>query len=278
MSTTAKQLTPVVLELGGKCPVVVDSDVDLKVIFSAIIKEKRKKNVSNLIVVGKWGSNNGQACVPPDYIITTKSFAPKLVDALKVSIENFYGENPLQSEDLSRVVNSNHFARLSSLLDDEKVSGKIIHGGKNDEKIAPTLLLDDQDDSLIMQEEIFGPLLPIITVHNVEECFDVINSKPKPLAAYLFSRNKKFEERFVKNFANPNLPFGGVGESGVGSYHGKFSFDSFSHKKAILHRSFGGEVSARYPPYTPQKQKLLRALLTGDIIGLILALFGWPMS
>ncbi|PKU73206.1 aldehyde dehydrogenase family 3 member H1-like [Dendrobium catenatum] len=282
MSAAAKHLTPVVLELGGKCPVVVDSNVDLKV-------------TSKRIVVGKWGSNNGQACLAPDYIITTKSFAPKLVDALKVSIENFYGENPLQSEDISRVVNSNHFARLSSLLDDEKVSGKIIHGGQKDEKllkIAPTLLLDVPDDSLLMQEEIFGPLLPIITVDKLEDCFDVINSKPKPLAAYLFSRNKKFEERFVKtvsaggilindttmHFANPNLPFGGVGESGVGSYHGKFSFDSFSHKKAVLHRSFGGEVSARYPPYTPRKQKLLRALLTGDIIGLILALFGWPRS
>ncbi|XP_020593337.1 aldehyde dehydrogenase family 3 member H1-like [Phalaenopsis equestris] len=282
MAAAAKHLTPVVLELGGKCPLVVDSDVNLKA-------------ASKRIVVGKWGSNNGQACLAPDYIITTKSFAPKLVDALKVSIEKFYGENPLQSEDLSRVVNSNHFARVCRLLDDEKVSGKIIHGGTRDEKllkIGPTLLLDVPHDSLIMQEEVFGPLLPIVTVDNMEECFDVINSKPKPLAAYLFSQNKKFEENFVRSvsaggilindttmhFANPNLPFGGVGESGVGSYHGKFSFDAFSHKKAVLRRSFGGEVSARYPPYTPQKQKFLRALLNGDIVGLILAMFGWPRS
>ncbi|KAK8959178.1 Aldehyde dehydrogenase family 3 member H1 [Platanthera guangdongensis] len=282
MTAAAKHLTPVVLELGGKCPLVVDSDVDLNV-------------TAKRIAVGKWGSNNGQACVAPDYIITTSSFAPKLVDALKNSIEKFYGENPMESEDLSRVVNSNHFARLGRLLDDEKIHGKIIHGGERDEKllkIAPTLLLDVPDDSLIMQEEIFGPLLPIITVDNVEECFDVINSKTKPLGAYLFTRNKKLEEKFVKtvsaggilindtimHFANPKLPFGGVGESGIGSYHGKFTFDTFSHKKAVLHRSFVGEVSARYPPYTARKQKFLRALLTGNIVGLILAIFGWPRS
>ncbi|PKA57103.1 Aldehyde dehydrogenase family 3 member H1 [Apostasia shenzhenica] len=282
MSAAAKYLTPVILELGGKCPVVVDSDVNLNV-------------TSKRIAVGKWGSNNGQACIAPDYIITTKSFAPKLAEALKITLEKFYGEDPLKSEDLARVVNSNHFARLTKLLDDEKLSGKIVHGGMKDEKnlkIAPTLLLDVPHDSLIMEEEIFGPLLPIITVDNIEKCFDLINSKPKPLAAYLFTKNKKLEEKFVKDvssggmlindtalhFANPNFPFGGVGESGMGSYHAKFSFDAFSHKKAVLHRSFAGEVSARYPPYTTKKQKFLRALLTGNIIGLILALFGWPKS
>ncbi|PKU70852.1 aldehyde dehydrogenase family 3 member H1-like [Dendrobium catenatum] len=282
MAAAAKHLTPIVLELGGKCPVVVDSNVDLKV-------------ASKRIVVGKWGSNNGQACIAPDYIITTKSFAPQLVDALKISLKSFYGENPMQSEDLSRIVNSNHFARIIRLLDDEKISGKIIHGGERDEKllkIAPTLLLDVPDDSLIMQEEIFGPLLPIVTVDNIEESIDLINSKPKPLSAYLFTKNKKLEEKFVRavsaggllindtimHFANPNLPFGGVGESGIGAYHGKFSFDAFSHRKAVLHRSFGGEVSARYPPYTAQKQKFLRALLSGDIIGVILAIIGFPRS
>lgn len=282
MNAAAKHLTPVVLELGGKCPVVVDSDVDLNV-------------TSKRIVVGKWGSNNGQACLAPDYILTTKSLAPKLVDALKVSLESFYGEKPMESGDLSRIVNSSHFARIGRLLDDEKLSGKIAHGGEKDEKllkIEPTLLVDVPEDSLIMQEEIFGPLLPIVTVDNIEDCFDMINSKPKPLAAYLFTKNKKLEEKFVKDvsaggllvndtvmhFTNPKLPFGGVGESGMGAYHGKHSFDAFSHKKAVLRRSFIGEVSARYPPYTPRKQKFLKALLSGDIIGVALSVFEWPRS
>ncbi|KAG0486967.1 hypothetical protein HPP92_009062 [Vanilla planifolia] len=282
MMAAAKHLTPVVLELGGKCPIVVDPNVDLK---SSIKKD----------CCWQVGSNNGQACIAPDYIITTKSFAPKLIDALKVCVEKFYGENPLHSADLSRVVNDNHFERLRRLLDDEKLSGKIVHGGERDAKllkIAPTILLDIPDDSLIMQEEIFGPLLPILTVDDIEESFHLINLKPKPLAAYLFTRDKKLEEKFVKavsaggllindtilHFGNPNLPFGGVGESGMGSYHGKFSFDAFSHKKPVLHRSFGGEVSARYPPYTPNKHRFLRALLTGDVVGLILSIFGWPRS
>ncbi|XP_008781593.2 aldehyde dehydrogenase family 3 member H1 [Phoenix dactylifera] len=280
MTAAAKHLTPVVLELGGKSPVVVDSNIDVKV-------------AARRIAVGKWGCNNGQACIAPDYIITTKSFAPILVDSLKRTLEKFYGEDASESKDLSRIVNADHFKRLTSLLDDEKVSGKIVHGGQQDEKhlyIAPTLLLDVPHDSLIMKEEIFGPLLPIITVDKVEDSFDVINSKSKPLAAYLFTKDKKLEEKFVKivsaggmlindtvlHLANPYLPFGGVGESGFGSYHGKFSFEAFSHKKAVLSRGFGGETSARYPPYTPQKQKLLRQLLNGSIIALFLALIGWP--
>ncbi|KAJ8510253.1 hypothetical protein OPV22_000687 [Ensete ventricosum] len=280
MTAAAKHLTPVALELGGKCPVLVDSNVNV------IVATKR-------IAVGKWGCNNGQACIAPDYILTTKSFAPTLVDAMKRTLEKFYGKDPLESSDLSRIVNANHFRRLTSLLDDEKVSGTIVYGGQQDEKrlkIAPTLLLDVPHDSLIMKEEIFGPLLPIITFNEVEDCMDFINSKAKPLAAYLFTKDKKLEELFVKtvsaggmlindtalHLANPHLPFGGVGESGIGAYHGKFSFDSFSHKKAVLSRGFSGEAPARYPPYTPQKQKILRGLINGSIIALLLAILGWP--
>ncbi|XP_042516473.1 aldehyde dehydrogenase [Macadamia integrifolia] len=276
MAAAAKNLTPVVLELGGKCPLVVDSNINLKV-------------AARRIVAGKWGSNSGQTCVSPDYIITTKTFAPTLIDALKDTLENFFGKDPLQSKDMSRIVNSNHFARLSNLLDEDKVSSKIIHGGQRDEKrlyIAPTMLLDAPQDSKIMNEEIFGPLLPIITVDKLENSFDVINSKSKPLAAYLFSNDKKLEEEFVGkisaggmlindtilHLANPSLPFGGVGESGTGSYHGKFSFEAFSHKKAVLHRSFGGDAPARYPPYTPGKQRLVKAMLEGDMFGVICAL------
>ncbi|KAL5993158.1 Aldehyde dehydrogenase 3 member H1 [Asimina triloba] len=280
MAAAVKHLTPVVLELGGKSPAVVDSNIDLDVAVKRII-------------VGKWGCNNGQACIAPDYIITPKSFAPKLIDAFKRMLVKFYGEDPLESKDLARIVNSNHYSRLEKLLDDDKVDGKIVHGGQRDAKrptIAPTILLDVPQDSLIMNEEIFGPLLPIITVDKVEDSIGIINSRSKPLAAYLFTKNKQLEKEFVHSvsaggmlindicihLAVHTLPFGGVGESGMGSYHGKFSFDTFSHKKAVLHRTFGGEVSARYPPYTPKKQRILKALLNGDLIGLILAMIGWP--
>ncbi|KAK9162291.1 hypothetical protein Syun_003193 [Stephania yunnanensis] len=282
MAAAAKHLTPVVLELGGKSPVVVDSNVNLKV-------------ATRRIISGKWGCNNGQACVAVDYIITTKTFAPKLIDALKSTLEEFFGNDPLESKEISRIVNSNHFARLTKLLDDEKVSGKIVLGGQRDNsrlKIAPTLLLDVPEDSLIMNEEIFGPLLPIVTVDNIKDSFSVIKSRTKPLAAYLFTKDKNLEKEFVSSIsaggmlindtvlhlACPTLPFGGVGESGFGSYHGKFSFDAFSHKKAVLYRSFGGDASARYPPFTPKKQRLLKALLNGDFLGIIFALIGWSRA
>ncbi|KAG5601246.1 hypothetical protein H5410_032616 [Solanum commersonii] len=302
LAAAAKHLTPVVLELGGKSPVVVDSNIDYKIAVRRII-------------AGKWGCNNGQACISPDYIITTKENVPKLLDAMKQELEKFYGKDPLKSGDLSRIVNANHFQRLSKLLDDNKVVDKVVHGGQRDEnnlKISPTILLDVPEDSLIMKEEIFGPLLPIITsvdsticlgeilgsskscfsfvkVNKVEDSIQFINAREKPLAAYLFTRNKKLEEEFVMNIsaggllindttlqvALSTLPFGGVGESGMGSCHGKFSFDSFSHKKAVLRRSFAGDVPARYPPYTTGKARFLKALLNGDILGLIRALIGW---
>ncbi|CAL2235111.1 unnamed protein product [Prunus armeniaca] len=282
MASAAKHLTPVLLELGGKSPVVVDSGINLQV-------------ATRRIIVGKWGCNNGQACISPDYIVTTKDFAPKLVDSLKRELENFYGKNPLESKDLSRIVNSNHFARLTKLLDEDKVSGKIVLGGERDKtnlRIAPTILLDVSRDSLIMNEEIFGPLLPILTVDRVEESFDLINSGTKPLAAYLFTNNKKLKEHFVRtvsagglvvndttiHLAVPSLPFGGVGESGMGAYHGKFSFDAFSHKKAVVYRGFAGDASVRYPPYTKGKLRLLKALIGGGILSIIRAVFGWSKA
>ncbi|AAG30995.1 Aldehyde dehydrogenase family 3 member H1 [Arabidopsis thaliana] len=278
MAAAAKHLTPVVLELGGKSPVVVDSDTDLKVTVRRII-------------VGKWGCNNGQACVSPDYILTTKEYAPKLIDAMKLELEKFYGKNPIESKDMSRIVNSNHFDRLSKLLDEKEVSDKIVYGGEKDRenlKIAPTILLDVPLDSLIMSEEIFGPLLPILTLNNLEESFDVIRSRPKPLAAYLFTHNKKLKERFAAtvsaggivvndiavHLALHTLPFGGVGESGMGAYHGKFSFDAFSHKKAVLYRSLFGDSAVRYPPYSRGKLRLLKALVDSNIFDLFKVLLG----
>ncbi|XP_068336872.1 aldehyde dehydrogenase family 3 member H1-like isoform X1 [Pyrus communis] len=282
MASAAKHLTPVLLELGGKSPVIVDSGINLQV-------------ACRRIIVGKWGCNNGQACVSPDYIITTKDFAPKLVDSLKQELENFYGKNQLESKDLSRIVNPHHFARLTKLLYEDKVCGKIVHGGEMDKtnlRIAPTILLDVPQDSLIMSEEIFGPLLPILTVDKMEDSFDLINSGTKPLAAYLFTNKKKLKEHFVNtvsagglvvndttiHLAVPSLPFGGVGESGMGAYHGKFSFDAFSHKKAVVYRGFFGDASIRYPPYTKGKLRILKALISGGILSIICALFGRPKA
>ncbi|KAA3484979.1 aldehyde dehydrogenase family 3 member H1-like isoform X1 [Gossypium australe] len=282
MAAAAKHLTPVVMELGGKCPVIVDSDINLQV-------------ATRRIIAGKWGCNNGQACISPDYIITMKDYAQKLIDSFKCELERFYGKNPLESKDLSRIVNSNHFARLSKLLDEDKVSSKIIHGGERDKenlKITPTILLDVPRDSLIMNEEIFGPLLPVFLVDKVEDSFDVINSGTKPLAAYLFTNKKKLKEKFVAtvsagglvindttvHLAEPTLPFGGVGDSGMGAYHGKFSFDAFSHKKAVLYRGFACDAFVRYPPYTRGKLGLLRALFDGSILGIIRALLGWSRA
>ncbi|KAJ1386632.1 Aldehyde/histidinol dehydrogenase [Sesbania bispinosa] len=260
MAAAAKHLTPVILELGGKCPAVVDSNVNLQV-------------TARRIIAGKWACNSGQACISVDYIITKKEFAQTLINALKEELEQFFGKDPLQSKDMSRIVSPFHFARLVKLLDEDKVSDKIVLGGQKDEmqlKIAPTIILDAPEDSIVMQEEIFGPIMPIITVDNIEDSYSIIKSKPKPLAAYLFTNNEKLKKDYVENIssggmlindtilhvATPGLPFGGVEESGMGCYHGKFSFDGFSHKKAVLYRSFEADSSIRYPPYTPEKAKI----------------------
>ncbi|KAL6906176.1 hypothetical protein ACP4OV_003777 [Aristida adscensionis] len=280
MSYAARHLTPVVLELGGKCPVVVDPNVDLHV-------------AAKRIAAGKWSCNNGQTCISPDFIITTKSFAPKLLDSLKQVLGKFYGKDPLLSADLSRIVNSNHFNRLRSLMGEEMVSSKIVFGGQSDEhelKIAPTLLLDVPLDSAIMKEEIFGPLLPIITVDKIQESFALINSMAKPLAAYIFTKDSKLQDQFERSICagaivindtsvhltNPHLPFGGVGDSGMGAYHGTFSFEAFSHKKAVLARHFVVETKARYPPYSPAKLKILRGVLKGNLVAMIQAVLGCP--
>ncbi|KAG4998869.1 Aldehyde dehydrogenase family 3 member I1, chloroplastic [Glycine soja] len=279
MAAAAKHLTPVILELGGKCPAVVESDVNLQV-------------TARRIIAGKWACNSGQACISVDYIITRKEFAPKLVDALKEELEQFFGKDPMESKDMSRIVSPNQFARLVNLLDEDKVSDKIVLGGQRDEKklkIAPTIILGVPEDAMIMQEEIFGPIMPIVTVDNIEDCYSIIKSKPKPLAAYLFTNNEQLKKDYVDKIssggmlindavihvATRGLPFGGVEESGMGCYHGKFSFDSFSHRKSVLYRSFDADSTIRYPPYTPQKEKLLKALISGNIVQIILSLLGW---
>ncbi|XP_047958708.1 aldehyde dehydrogenase-like [Salvia hispanica] len=279
LAAAALHLTPVILELGGKCPVIVDSNINLTVAVKRLVS-------------GKWGCNSGQTCVAPDYVITTKAFASKLVDAISSELERFYGKDPVNSTDMSRIINSRHFERLTKLLDEDKLYGKTVIGGQRDKtnlKIAPTVILDPPLDSLIMTEEIFGPLLPIITVNDIRDGINLITSKEKPLAAYIFTNDKKLKENFVQrvsaggiavnevviHLTDPALPFGGVGESGMGTYHGKYSFEAFSHKKPVLYRDFNGDISARYPPYTTRKLKFLKAAMSGNIIGIIRALLGW---
>ncbi|GFP84314.1 aldehyde dehydrogenase [Phtheirospermum japonicum] len=258
LAAAAKHLTPVVLELGGKSPVVVDSNISLKV-------------AAKRIIYGKWGCNNGQTCIAPDYAITTKEYAPKLVDALTSQLEKFYGKDPIGCKDLSSIVNLHHFNRLTNLLEDEKVFGKIVCGGQQDKtnlKIAPTVLLDVPEDSVIMNEEIFGPLLPIITVNKIEDCIRLINSKEKPLAAYLFTNDKRLKEEFIRNVSAGGMTIndtvlqfvearvchlGAWEKVGPERIMGNSRSIAFSHKKAVLKRCFGGEVPARYPPYSPGK-------------------------
>ncbi|XP_024538901.1 aldehyde dehydrogenase family 3 member H1 isoform X2 [Selaginella moellendorffii] len=299
MAEAAKNLTPVTLELGGKSPVIVDSSSDLKVKFSSLFRfclggfwlTFLFQVATRRIAVGKWGNNNGQACVSPDYVLVDSSCSTKFIEAMKDTLKSFYGENPRESMDISRVVNINHFNRLVGLLDDPNIASKIAHGGEKDETklyIAPTLLEDVPLDSKVMSEEIFGPILPIISVRSIDEAIDIVNSRPKPLALYLFTKKDKVKEKVIAetsaggmvvndcclHFLTTTLPFGGVGESGMGSYHGKFSFDAFSHHKAILTRPFWMDIMARYPPYSAHKKTFIRCLLEADFVGVILCLLG----
>lgn len=278
MGAAAKHVTPVTLELGGKCPLFIDDTVDLKV-------------ASRRIMAGKYGNNFGQACISPDYILVEEHLAPKLIKQFRSTLVEFYGEDPSTSKDLSRIVNKSHFQRLSGLLDHPGTAEKIVYGGERDEKtlyIAPTLIDNPPLDSPIMAEEIFGPLLPIITIKDVNAAVDFINDMPKPLALYVFTNNKDSVQKITEETSSgglltndcllqyvvPELPFGGVGESGIGAYHGKASFDSFSHSKSILNRSMGMDIPMRYPPFTPTKQGMMRAFLEGRFMDSVLIALG----
>lgn len=244
----AKHLTPVILELGGKSPCIVDTDVQLD--YTA----KR-------IVWGKF-TNAGQTCIAPDYILVDQKIKATFVEKLKFYITKFFGENPQESDSLARIINERHFDRLVAYLN----NGTIIHGGQHDREdlyIAPTVIEDPDLESGLMQDEIFGPLLPIMSYGNLREAIQFINDRPKPLALYVFSKNDKKVDHVLNetsaggvtindtlmHIANGSLPFGGVGDSGIGAYHGEHSFDLFSHKKSVLHRSFMIEEPIRYAPY-----------------------------
>ncbi|KAL6583432.1 hypothetical protein OROMI_005510 [Orobanche minor] len=280
MSAAAKHLTPVTLELGGKCPVIVDS-------FSGSELKVAVKRIAG----GKWGPCAGQACIGIDYVLVQQNLAPLLVESLKSCIKIFYGEDVKTLQSICKIVNKHHFNRICSLLKEPGVAASIVYGGSMDHEnmvIEPTILIDPPLDAQIMTEEIFGPLLPIITLGKIEESIDFINERPKPLAIYAFTKNEKLKDQILQEtssggvtfndtiiqFICENLPFGGVGQSGFGRYHGKYSFDTFSHEKAVLHRSFFLELEPRYPPWNNFKLEFIRLAYNLDYVGLLLLLLG----
>ncbi|KAK7261538.1 hypothetical protein RIF29_27852 [Crotalaria pallida] len=286
MAAAVEHLTPVTLELGGKSPALVDS---LSSSFDTKVAVKR-------VLVSKFGACAGQACIAIDYVLVEKSFSSELVRLMKIWIKEMFGENPRASNTIARIVDENHFTRLESFLtDDPKVKDSVVYGGSMDKDnlfIEPTILLDPPLDSAIMTEEIFGPLLPIITLEKIENGIEFINSRPKPLAIYAFTKNKTLQRRLVSEtssgsivfndailqYAADTLPFGGVGESGFGNYHGKFSFDNFSHYKAVAKRSFYTDFWFRFPPWTINKLQLLETAYNLDYLGLVLVILGLKKS
>lgn len=259
MRAAANHLTPVVLELGGKSPCIVDQTADIAVSAKRII----------------WGKlmNAGQTCVAPDYILVHKSIKEALVCALISNIKEMYGQNPLKNQSYAKIINQHHFHRLTAFIQPQD----ILFGGTFDLdtlKIAPTLLSTPNFDSEIMQEEIFGPLLPILTFESLDEVVGTLKQLERPLALYLFTTNKQNESQIIgglsygggcindtiSHIINHNLPFGGVGASGMGAYHGKFSFETFSHKKSCLKKRTHSNSSAAYPPYTTKRLEFFRRI------------------
>ena len=255
----APHLTPVTLELGGKSPVIVAEDADIDVAAKRIAWTK-------LI-------NSGQICIAPDYVLADAKIRDKLVDKIKDAVTSF--ESGEQGG--KRIVNQRHFDRLTASLAATK--GTIAVGGGSDAsslQIQPTVVVDPDPDEPLMRDEIFGPILPVVTVQNLDEAIKFVNSRPKPLAAYLFTKTKNIRERVIKEvpaggmlinhllfqFATSKLPFGGVGPSGIGAYHGKWGFEEFSHKKSVLTKPTRPDLSSFiYPPYTEKAWKLARRLL-----------------
>ncbi|WP_369405127.1 aldehyde dehydrogenase family protein [Piscibacillus salipiscarius] len=259
MEKASKQLIPITLELGGKSPCIVDRDA--KVEYAA-----------RRIVWGKF-VNAGQTCVAPDYLLVHESIKEKLLNQIKTEIEKMYGSNPLQSGEYTKIVNDTHFDRLSQYLNE----GHISVGGETDRTnrlINPTLIEQLDWDSKIMQDEIFGPLLPVMTFNELEEVYDHVEQSRNPLALYYFSENEKNQEWIVRNISfgggcindtmmhlgNNQLPFGGIGTSGIGKYHGKYSFETFTHEKSVLKQTTAFDLAFRYPN-SKMGRKILKKLL-----------------
>jgi len=261
MEAAAQHLTPVTLELGGKSPVIIDETANLTIAAKRII----------------WGKtlNAGQTCVAPDYIMVHESVKESFIVEMKKTLVNYFGETIEDKEDFGRIVSERHFLRLREMLEVDRKA--ILFGGKSnrDTRFIEPTILDAAWDSATMQEEIFGPILPILTYKELEEAIESIRKLDKPLALYLFTNNKETETKVLRAISSggvcindvlthivpPNLPFGGVGASGMGAYHGEYSFTTFSHQKSILRKSTRVDIPILYPPYTEKKEKMIRKVL-----------------
>jgi aldehyde dehydrogenase (NAD+) len=260
MEKAAKNLTPLSLELGGKNPCVVASDARLDFAVKRIA----------------WGKfyNAGQICISPDYLLIDRKLKDRFLDLMTKEIRSFYGDDPEQSNDFPRVINSSKVQRLASLMG----TGQIVTGGTANPEtcyVAPTVIKDIKPSDPIMQEEIFGPVLPVIDFENFDEVYEIIEQNPKPLAVYIFTRNRKLAREFlaktrsgssaindtVIQFASPYLPFGGVGCSGMGRYHGKKTFETFSNMRSVMVKSNLVDIFLRYPPYNKLKEKIFELLM-----------------
>lgn len=260
MAAAAKHLTPVTLELGGKSPAIVAADADIATSAKRIA----------------WGKflNAGQTCIAPDHILVDRSVEAEFTDALVAAITEFYGADPQQSPDYARIVNAGHFRRLEKYLEE----GTVVTGGvgnPDDLYLAPTVLRDVAPGASVMTDEIFGPILPVIPVDGVGEAIAHVNADDKPLALYVFSRSRATTERVlastssggacinhvVYHVAAPQLPFGGVGPSGMGAYHGRAGFETFSHRRSVLAKPLRIDPPVAYPPFTDTKKKLIRRFL-----------------
>ena len=253
----APHLTPVTLELGGKNPCIIDATMPTALTAKRLV----------------WGKfiNAGQTCIAPDYLLVHSSVKKQLISDLKKEIISAYGENPQESPDYPRIINTKNLSRLTSMLEDSKV----IYGGHFDATdcyLAPTIIEEPSLESNVMKEEIFGPILPILSYESETDIHGVLSNYEKPLGFYVFSNNVSFYKKMIKTysfgggtindtmiqFGNTNLPFGGVGESGIGAYHGKLGFDTFSHKKGIVVKGNWLDIPIRYAPYNNKLNKLKR--------------------
>lgn len=259
MKAAAEKLIPVTLELGGKSPVVIDRSAKLKTACQRIV----------------WGKfmNVGQTCVAPDYVLVDNKIKAQFINEIEKTIRRFYGNDVINNKDYGRIVNEKHIERLKNII--EKDFRYVAFGGKFDKEkryIAPTIICPPDGSAACMQEEIFGPILPVIGCDNLDEAIDFINKRPKPLALYIFSENKKAINKtilstssggvcvndVVSHIINPQLPFGGIGQSGMGAYHGKESFLTFSHKRSVLKKSTAFNPSLIFPPFNDFKLKAVK--------------------
>lgn len=248
MEKASKHLTPITLELGGKSPCIVDKEGDIDIFAKRIV----------------WGKflNAGQTCVAPDYVYVHKDIKDKLIEKIVKYIEYFYGKNIKDNDEYPRIINKKQFNRLISLIDENK----LIYGGDSDLEslyISPTIMDNITWDDPVMEDEIFGPILPLLEYESIVQVIEEIKKRPRPLALYVFSTNPKVVTKVINSLsfgggcindtvmhlANPHMPFGGIGNSGMGAYHGEYSFHTFTHYKSILDKSLSPDVDTRYPPY-----------------------------